>query len=77
MEKIRIENFWYEAKEEQLRELMEYAEDKEIRDKSSEYYNWNESTEHQLRNLMIFAKDKKQEKKLPNIIIGMELQNRN
>ena len=54
----QLNKFWEEATEGQLRAILEYAKDKEVRDKAVSQYKWEESEEEQLRDIMKCAKDK-------------------
>jgi len=55
----QLNKFWEQATEGQLRDVMEYAKDKEFRDKAvSQYKWWEEATEGQLRYIMKYAFDK-------------------
>ena len=54
----QLNKFWEQAEEEQLRDIMEYALNKEVRDKAVSQYKWEEATQEQLRDIMGYAKDK-------------------
>jgi len=54
----QLNKFWEEATEGQLRDIMKYAKDKEVRDKASKLYKWEQAEEEHLRNIMVYAADK-------------------
>ena len=65
----QLNKFWEEATEVQLRDIMEYALDKEFRDKAISHYKWEQAEKWQLRYIMKYAEDKetrdKAEQSLP------------
>ena len=54
----QLNKFWEQAEEEQLRDIMGYAKDKETRDKAIKLYKWEQAGEGQLRYIMEYAFDK-------------------
>lgn len=54
----QIDKFLSKADENQLRNIMKYAKDKEVRDKAAKLYQWVKAEEYQLKDIMEFAKDK-------------------
>jgi len=72
----QLNKFWDEATQRQLRDIMEYTKDKEVRDKAISRYKWEEATEWQLRDIMRYTKNKevrdKAEKHLPYDVEGKD-----
>ena len=54
----QLNKFWEEATKWQLKDIMEYAFDKEVRDKAISHYKWEQVGEEQLRYIMKDAFDK-------------------
>ena len=54
----QLNKFWEEATKWQLKDIMEYAFDKEVRDKAVSHYKWEQAEEEQLRDIMKYALNK-------------------
>ena len=55
--KEQIDEFFSKATQEQLRDLLEYAEDEAVRKEAMKHYDFDKAEEWQLINLLKYAKD--------------------